>query len=100
VPAFHSPTPRGVWMPRSFSPAAMARRLRAPVACSSAMVGPVGPHLPSGRAHRGPPDVILAGMVRPRPKGMSMSRVIVGATVFALGLLAGAGIAMWIVPPY
>jgi hypothetical protein len=38
-------------------------------------------------------------MLEPRPKGMSMSGVIVGATVFALGLLAGAAIAMWIVPP-
>jgi hypothetical protein len=38
--------------------------------------------------------------VKPHPKGLSVSRVFVGATVFALGLLAGAGIAMWIVPPY
>jgi hypothetical protein len=30
VPAFHSPTPRGVRMPRSFSARAMVRRLRAP----------------------------------------------------------------------
>jgi hypothetical protein len=44
--------------------------------------------------------VILAGMVEPRPKGMSVSRVMIGAVVFAFGLLAGAGIAMWAVPPY
>jgi hypothetical protein len=98
VPACHSPLPARVCMPRSFSPAAMAHGLRAPAACSSAMMGPWS-HLLSGRAHRGPPDVILAGMLEPRPKGMSMSGVIVGATVFALGLLAGAAIAMWIVPP-
>jgi hypothetical protein len=44
--------------------------------------------------------VILSGMVKPRPKGVSVSRVIVGAAVFAFGLLAGAGIAMWAVPQY
>jgi hypothetical protein len=32
LPACHSPTPRGVRMPRRFNSAAMARRLRAPVA--------------------------------------------------------------------
>jgi hypothetical protein len=31
APACHSPTPRGVRMPRRFNSAAMARRLRAPV---------------------------------------------------------------------
>jgi hypothetical protein len=44
--------------------------------------------------------VILAGMVKPRSNGRSVSRVIVGAAVFAIGLLAGAGIAMWVGPPY
>ncbi len=39
VPAFHSPTPRGVLTPRSLRPAAMARRLVAPAACSSGMSG-------------------------------------------------------------
>jgi hypothetical protein len=44
--------------------------------------------------------VIIAGMVTPRSNGRSVSRVIVGAAVFAIGLLAGAGIAMWVGPPY
>jgi hypothetical protein len=44
--------------------------------------------------------VIIAGMVKPRSKGMSVSKVIVGAAVFAFGLLAGAGIAMWVGPSY
>jgi hypothetical protein len=39
-------------------------------------------------------------MVKPRSNGVSVSRVIIGATVFALGLLAGAGIAMWVASPY
>jgi hypothetical protein len=39
-------------------------------------------------------------MVKARSNGVSMSRVIVGAAVFAVGLLAGAGIAMWVAPPY
>jgi hypothetical protein len=40
-------------------------------------------------------------MVKPRLNDeWSASRVIIGAAVFALGLLAGAGIAMWVAPPY
>jgi hypothetical protein len=39
-------------------------------------------------------------MVKARSNGRSVFRVIVGAAVFAFGLLAGAGIAMWAVPPY
>jgi hypothetical protein len=42
--------------------------------------------------------VIVAGMVKPRSNGVSVSRVIIGAAVFAFGLLAGAGIAMWVGP--
>jgi hypothetical protein len=36
-------------------------------------------------------------MAKPRPT--SASRVIIGAAVFAVGLLPGAGIAMWVMPP-
>jgi hypothetical protein len=54
-------------------------------------------------AHRGggASRVILARMAKRRPNDeWSVSRVIIGAAVFAFGLLAGAGIAMWAVPPY
>jgi hypothetical protein len=37
---------------------------------------------------------------RPPNDEWLVSRLIIGAAVFALGLIAGAGIAMWVVPSY
>jgi hypothetical protein len=53
LPAFHSPTPRRVRMPRRFNSNAMARRLRAPAAGSSATMAARSP-LTRRRALYGP----------------------------------------------
>ena len=58
--ADHSPPRRAVGMSCSFSPAAMARRVVAPAACSAAIVGARSPRPWLRRAHRASPPTVCA----------------------------------------
>jgi hypothetical protein len=40
-----------------------------------------------------------AGLRRPELLTVGAARVVTGAAVFLIGVIAGAGVAMWVVPP-
>ena len=63
--ADHSPSPRAVGMPCSFSPAEMARRVVAPAACNAAIVGARSAALAAARSRR-----VAADRLRIRAVGM------------------------------
>jgi hypothetical protein len=64
------------------------------LASAGLFLGPVG----SGWGLLGPTCACDAGEVTTMPK-LFAARVMICAAVFAIGVLAGAGIAAWLVPP-